>query len=411
MNDWKSRILKRLKLVGADINIPEGISAKEIYEDLVSSNSPVLDKLTWVWLAGEIFGGDIKEMYESELKDLLTMAIRERTSLIVRFLLLRMAEENYNKALQSLERFPDASLTKLRVKRVSVDLEAMLPKPDILLGIRQSPGNTVDITSTHKLWHMSMDSLELEYYEMHKLLYEARNTIQSSRDVYVFENLLKQEIAYIAVNMAILEDVSTDDVTSVLSKLYCLFLSCKVMQFQRVNVLETLILYLTRSKDNHKMVFFLLILAAWSAGIEILSLPNYSSIRSSIIEEYDLSETPKEFIYKCCTKHFELDPFIVEFVFDHEKALTITLGIPAGMLRLDPNVNLEDLHGDMDILLSVENSDKKATKSALNKLLRGEKLDQQVAEDLFFFAGENGCDTIMNILHDDAHIAQEGVIV
>lgn len=166
------------------------------------------------------------------------------------------------------------------------------------------------------------------------------------------------------------------------------------------------------SSERRRLIIFLVLLASWLAGIKAMpEIWREKETLSLVISDYEASKTPREFIYRCCYKHFHLDPFALEFVFDHKKALIAGLGIPHNEFSVDHSIDLEKLREEVDILLSVGGSDAEATKDNLNKLFGGKMLEEQAAEDLFFFAGENGCETIMNMTYGGKHVKSAKVIL
>lgn len=385
-------------ILGVDvynIKIPEGITSEEIYEDLTNGK----------WKTQEL--DTVKEW-------LTTGSILEFESLqssrivgpIFYYILKEQAREIYDKISPTLHTEASSTMTKLRLHTINVDLDAYIPKPtirDISMKLYKY---------TRLLFHRNEECKnfrQLEYYDMHVLRQGAPVKLQDRevllfRDVtrlstlpYTYMKTREYPAPYPRYSFVVIDEPPKG--ASNIIQLYTAFQACKAMGIDTVCIRTDVVGDLDTGTPYGILGGTQILLTAWLAGLTSIMI-DIDDIEFSVLEFYKDAATPRQFIDLCADRR-GVESIDIEGLFDHKKMIAHRLDLMEYDLKLPPGVDVEELKRDVEIMSAV--GDGKYV-DALVDVLTGERLDTQVARELFLMATENDCPTINRILLSEQHL-------
>lgn len=284
---WLGLLASKLDTSPEDLTIPQGITAKEIYEDM--EETPV--EFIRAWLSGN--------MDHEEKNAFLYTLTEKRVGAIAKFLLLPQAKENYESLLPHMDIFPSPTATSLKLDELKIDLDVQHPKPIAFLHLwgmtferLPSPEETALVCEVRDLGKNS-----LEMYDVHLLAptltlddNEAvvfKDVVVTSRFTRHYNNvyLRKEEDGYLeSKNLAVCKSVWN------VPSIYTAFTACKSMGIKGVNM----------SGPSSHTIVFRHILCAWLTGLDSIMLVDVElPSNSNVIDILDRARTPREFVDWC----------------------------------------------------------------------------------------------------------------
>lgn len=312
---WVKRISNALGINPSTIVIPNGIAARDVYENMGSAQ----DKHLIAWLTGK------------DEADYLLPLVRQTTNegnKIGVYLLGVQAKNHYNASLPV--GLPDPSATKYVLKSITVDLSEPRRKTHVQDTLSKAPKLTRS-NSTSIFVHGAHDVLlPMEYYDIRLIVGDKVDL--KPREVMVFKNVVgtsyrepsPRGVTLGPVSHPIVENLvvlnmpnlyewngSNKDVRDFITNYYAMFAACRAtgMEFVGMYVIQ-LVPYLSHT------FFFLAILCAWVAEVELLDLGTRQSMEVDLVLYRSLTEsrTPLEFVQRAAT-HVHLDPETIREVF------------------------------------------------------------------------------------------------
>lgn len=376
-----------LHLDPSSITVPEGITSKDIYEDLI--------RLKWDDLQLDA----VKEWLTTGSSSKIESNIHNyENGSIYYHILKQQAGNNYERLIPSLKEFPNPTVTKCRIRTTESDLDRHLLKP-----VLEHPTAENDVTRL--LVHVDpeyMNIVQIEYYDMY-LLRHRMNPNLFRKEALVFQDLINTEtVTYEQperANFAVIGDAPPEVNVShhYLTSVYAVFCSCVALGMNKVLVYESTINIINVRQPYRGLADVIIILAAWLSGLSSVVIDS-GNLYPFIIDLYDKARTPREFI-RAYTKRESAFTSLIEHVFDHKLMIADFLEIEKDNLRLPSDINLEELAEDVEKMVNIDDENENEHNTiVLRKVLTGGELPTQEAKDFFFKAGDLGCGSIMVLL-------------
>lgn len=274
-----------------DTKLSREPDAKEVYEDVkyrYEFQTPSVHHIR-NWLTGKLEDDDMSAfMYWITLSHI---------DAIGKFLLLPQARANYEALLPRLSDYPEPSIVRLKSTGIIVDLDARVPKIEIVRTQRQKD-KTATLVSL-----LDLNTIELEYYGAHLLMKELHDKTAGATGNSFYSILLRDVVR--SSNLSLEDEITLEQVTqpdttnfivtrfpidaSVVLNIYTALVGVKSMG------IDTIVP--TQLQVHNNTWVFVYILCAWLAGTRV-SLADYIT-NYRLGDIYMNSATPREFIRGC----------------------------------------------------------------------------------------------------------------